>query len=491
MKQHKVVTSHGMRSEKTNLPLTTTDDQKCEDHEDEIKKFYCETCQKPVCRDCIIMKQHCRDHECITLKEAAQKQTTRLVHLAQKGNKLKTTFEEAIQKTDDVKKHFESSFQKSNKEAEEMKIKYIREIVSVFKKYESKALKLKAEREAELDHTKENLKASLAKIESACDLAKNTLQMGTDFDITSMYPTLSTNLEELTKMERPYAVDESQGCFRVQEVGELKVPDVIWLVGGERWTAIGQINTLRNPRGIVIHPNGDTAITTGHFRTAQIHSRNGDQKNISFKGPFDVDIYDIAVTSDGKYILPGKGESLFYDEKGNRMKNTKASTCNPNNNPANPTTLAVDARDRIIVGLSDNTAISIHRADGQLISKFATTAIPWYVAATSKGEIAATFQDHTLQLMDFSGNHVREVKPPSGVSKWEPFAICCSKQGEIFVVNRGYQTAVYRYTADGNKCLGCVTTGLDSPWGIAITENGQQLYATESNQQIVKIFKRS
>ena len=92
--------------------------------------------------------------------------------------------------------------------------------------------------------------------------------------------------------------------------------------------------------------------------------------------------------------------------------------------------------------------------------------------------------------MDYSGNNVRVVKPPPGVSKWEPYAICCNKQGEIFVVNYGYPKAVYRYTADGDECLGCVITGLEHPYGIAITEDGQQLYVTESRQQVVKIFQR-
>ena len=43
----------------------------------------------------------------------------------------------------------------------------------MFKKFKAGAHKLRAQRENELDHTKENLETSLAKIENACDLAKN------------------------------------------------------------------------------------------------------------------------------------------------------------------------------------------------------------------------------------------------------------------------------------------------------------------------------
>ena len=482
-----------MSSGKITLLLATMNDQKCEEHEDEIKKFYCETCQKPVCRDCIIMKQHCRDHEYITLKEAAKKQATRLVQLAQQGEELKKAFQEAIQKTEDVERNVERSYQKGTKKVDMMEECFKQKVASEMKKLKIGLHKLKEDKQAELCITKENLQASLAKIESTCDLAKNISQMGPDFDITSIYPTLSANLEEFAKMKKPDAVDESLGCFGVQAIDEMEVPDVVCLVGGEKWMIAQEIHMARAYlRGIAVHPNGNVATTTGSYKTAHIYSRNGDLK-YTFKGPFDVDIFDISITSDNRYILPGKAELLFYDDQGNRLKYPKASTYNANNKPADPRSLAVDSRGRIIVGLLDATTISIHHADGQLISKFAAPAKPWRLAVTSTGEIAATFQDNTLQLMDYSGSNVRVVQPPPGVIEWVPFAICCSKQGEIFVVNYGnysYPRTVYRYTADGDECLGCVITGLDNPTGIAITEDGQQLYVAEISQQVVKIFQR-
>ena len=492
MKQHKVVPLDDMRSGKIILPLATTDDQKCEDHKDEIKKFYCAKCQKPVCRDCIVMKQHCRDHEYITLKEAAKKQATRL---AQQGEELKKIFHEAIHRAEQVKKTSGRTFQEINKKANALEDDFKKKVATVFQKFRADAHKLRAEREAELEHTKENLEISMAKIENACDLAKNISQMGTDFDITSTYPTLSANLEELTNMNRPDALDESLGCFGIQAVGDLEVPDVVCLVGGERWMMAREIHMARGyPCGIALHPNGDVAITTNFYttgwnRAAQIYSKNGNLK-YAFKGLFHVNIFDIAITPDNRYVLPGKAELLFHDDQGNRLKYPKASTYKANNKPADPTTLAVDSRGRIIVGLWHSTTISIHHADGQLISKFATPAKPQRLAVTSQGDIAATFTDNTLQLMDYSGNNVRVVQPPPGVSKWEPYAICCSRQGEIFVVNHGDPQAVYRYTADGDECLGCVITGFDDPSGIAITEDGQQLYVAEFSQQVVKIFQR-
>ena len=93
--------------------------------------------------------------------------------------------------------------------------------------------------------------------------------------------------------------------------------------------------------------------------------------------------------------------------------------------------------------------------------------------------------------MDYQGCNIKVLQHPQGVSIWEPRSVCCSKQGEIFVVNYGYPKALYRYTADGDECLGCVIKGLDDPRGIAITDDGQQLFVVEQNQPVlVKIFQR-
>ena len=92
--------------------------------------------------------------------------------------------------------------------------------------------------------------------------------------------------------------------------------------------------------------------------------------------------------------------------------------------------------------------------------------------------------------MDYTGNTVKVVQPHPGVKSWVPQSVCCSKQGEIFVVNYGVPKAVYRYTEDGDKCLGCVVKGLGDPAGIAVTEDGQNLFVVEQWESMVKIFQR-
>ncbi len=91
------------------LPLSTAEDEKCKDHEGEINKFYCETCIKPVCRDCILMKQYCRDHEYIALKEASEKHAAKLTQFVTESKNIKKSCQDAIQKTESVEQKLRRS----------------------------------------------------------------------------------------------------------------------------------------------------------------------------------------------------------------------------------------------------------------------------------------------------------------------------------------------------------------------------------------------
>ncbi|XP_072041228.1 tripartite motif-containing protein 2-like [Amphiura filiformis] len=483
-----------LRSGKVMLPLPASEDQKCKDHEGETKKFYCVTCEKLICRDCCIVLGH-RQHQVISLKEASQKQVEKLKNLSRGSEDLKKKCRDAIQKTEDVEKSLAVTSREVNKNLERVKNEYYKQVDAIFKKHKVDARSVEVQNARELGYIKEQLQTTLAKLESACDLATRVTQTGSDYDITSVFPTLSASLEELNEMTEPEAASELLGYVGFKAPAKVDIPDlfsVLAIKPGDKWMQSGQFSTkpgLENPWGIAVDKNGDIALTSYSHKTCKVFSRNG-QVKYTFQGCFGAHLFDIAITTDNKYILPGNGEILFYDSQGNRLNYPKVSTCDMNNEPQIPYALTVDTKDRIVAGLLGST-ISIHH--GQNISKFDAPSQPrWLgIAVTSKGYIAVSSRnDKTLQLMDYSGNNVRVVQPPQEVTEWNPWAVCCSKQGEIFVVNYGNPKAVYHYTADGDQCLGCVITGLDDPTGIAISEDGQQLFVAEYGQCAVKLFQR-
>ena len=79
--------------------------------------------------------------------------------------------------------------------------------------------------------------------------------------------------------------------------------------------------------------------------------------------------------------------------------------------------------------------------------------------------------------MDYSGSNVRVLQPPSNVKEWSPGYVCY-RQGEIFVSNYGDSPAVmavFRYTSKG-QCLGCVTIEVTHPQGLALSQDGMELF---------------
>ena len=483
MRKHMVVILN--QANQASALLENHPDAKCDQHPAKMSRYFCQECHKPVCEDCVM--SDCSDHVHVGLEEAAKQHRARLLQLTKLCADVKGEYQQALQKTDALKKTLVVSMENAAKKLEQKKSELKREVDIAIGKEETETRSMEKKRHKELDYIAGEFQATLNKVENVCDLGSKVTVTGSDYDVVSIYPTLSASLEELSKISKPLAADERLGTvgLKVFVSAEVKRSKV------ETWKEVGQFSTkpeLSYPGGITVHPDGNLiAVTNGYEKQAKVFTKDGKLKH-NFDGHFDVWLYDIALTPDNRFVLPGKAELLFFDGHGKRLA-TNAATYDMNNKPSNPGTLAVDRRGRIIAGLYGNT-ISIHHGDdGRVISKFATAAERRYLDITSHGDIVVSFADDTLQVIDYAGDIVRTVQRPQGVHQWNPCAVCCSRQGEIFVVNWD-DKAVYRYTADGDQCLGQIIQDLHNPQGIAITEDGRQLFIAEFSHHMIKIFER-
>ena len=206
MKTHKVIS---LGFDKTLPPLTTTEDQMCNDHDGEKKKFYCETCKKPICRDCVALDH--RQHNYISLKEASKNQLTILLNLGNKCEGAKKKYADVIKETEEVETNLAITSQEIKKKLQQIKSEYLRQLDAIFKQHEADAASLAVQRAKLLSDIKADLQTKLARVENACELMSKATQTGSDYDITSIYASLSANLEEVTKSTEPEAVDENLG----------------------------------------------------------------------------------------------------------------------------------------------------------------------------------------------------------------------------------------------------------------------------------------
>ena len=198
-------------------------------------------------------------------------------------------------------------------------------------------------------------------------------------------------------------------------------------------------------------------------------------------------VADIAVTPDNRYVIAPVNEQFlqFHDENGKHL----FTRCikDVNNEGSNLNTVATDARGRIFVGQVQKT-ISVHYADGSPISKFATKLMPYRLDVTPNNEIVCSFyQNADLQMFDFSGMNARVIHLPPKVTTWCPGYVLCS-EGEIFVSNEK-DGSVHRYTCDGTY-LDCVTRNVVVPRGMAMSNDGNQLFVLDGQKNVMMIFHR-
>ena len=111
----------------------------------------------------------------------------------------------------------------------------------------------------------------------------------------------------------------------------------------------------------------------------RVFSRDGHVKCSIYDSPGAV---DIALSPDNNF------HSIPLNQQHIKELNTTFIT-DVNNDISNVTSLTVDSHGKIIVGQRANS-VSIHNADGSLISKFATQARPYGIAVTSNGVIVSS-----------------------------------------------------------------------------------------------------
>ncbi|XP_072013787.1 E3 ubiquitin-protein ligase TRIM56-like [Amphiura filiformis] len=492
LKDHKVITMEDILAGKVNLKKEE-ESRYCKMHE-KLCEYFCETEKRTLCRDCVILNECPPQHSRVSLKKAAQTHSDELNDLIRQSDVTLKKFQEALKTTTNVRAELEIYSQIATDSLERIEQECIDLVKKMVKDSKGHVDQIKQKRIKLLGQKQTNLESTMKDIKKATEDTTRVLESESEFEILSTHATLSSQLQKLTKSQ-PEAIDKSLGYLKfkaatpaIPAIGQILKDKTLPL--GEEWELDGQFSTggFNDLLGLDINKEGDVVVCTCSWEKGpMIFSRKGQVKCTLYGAPGAV---DVAVTPNHMYVTHPRGISqiVIYDNAGKHVIST-TPIINVNNKSSYANSVAVDSSGKIIVGQIDNT-ISIHNADGSLISKFATECEPYRLAVTSNGEIVSSFFDRpVLKLMDYSGSNVRVIQPLAEVKVWDPGFVCCSRQGEIFVSNNGDPRGVYRFTAEGD-CLGCVTTQVPNPSGIAMSRDGMELFVANHGENYVKIFQR-
>ncbi|XP_070155719.1 B-box type zinc finger protein ncl-1 [Polyergus mexicanus] len=245
---HKVVAFEDLKQSNEAIPIHKP--IFCESHPAENMKFYCHTCQEPICNECLLVEHKAPEHQYERLTDVEPRQKEELVNLM-------TESKAKIVECDQVSVQLEnalSELQIQHDQAKDLIIETFQSYKAILEKCKDNALtdleKLHSDRELEIMDTFHSVEKIVEKIEDACRFTSRLLEHGDAVEILALRRIVRAQLMNLIKntpkhnvtfsieFQTDYnqfenTVKEVFGKFRTESTLEVKtLPEPISTVSG-------------------------------------------------------------------------------------------------------------------------------------------------------------------------------------------------------------------------------------------------------------------
>ena len=180
-------------------PVSVTRPPLCKEHEGEMLKLFCETCDEAICRDCTIVKH--REHKFTFVKDAFSKGKEGVLKILSETKTKASVLKEALDSVAEVKRSVQSNAEQT-----------VQEVLSCFQELtgclntrcnelicsveELKKSKLKS-----LEIQQGELETAQGSVLSSIEFTERALEHGSEVDILNMRKQMSCRLQELNSAE--------------------------------------------------------------------------------------------------------------------------------------------------------------------------------------------------------------------------------------------------------------------------------------------------
>ena len=167
----------------------------CKEHEGELLKLFCETCDEPICRDCTIVKH--REHKYTFVKDAFSKGKESVLKILSETKTKVSVLKEALDGVSEMKSSIQSHAEQTMQEV----LNCFQDLTAclntrceelVHDIEELKKSKLKS-----LEIQQGELETALGSVESSIEFTKRALENGSEVEILNMRKQMSHRLQEL------------------------------------------------------------------------------------------------------------------------------------------------------------------------------------------------------------------------------------------------------------------------------------------------------
>ncbi|XP_072046761.1 transcription intermediary factor 1-alpha-like [Amphiura filiformis] len=241
----------------------------CPKHVGEVLKFYCETCEEPICRDCVVIEHPGPDHKQIDIDKALRKRKTHLETLHQQSEDIAEAIDAAISEDERLIVALDTN---------------VKQVLDHFKKtvklaeteFLQKTQEFQASRRLKIESHKETLHNHKSRVCAALEMSSEVIQMEKGKDLGIMYAPLCKAMTTLNDL-RPKALRPS-----ICDVDFIPNKDLTkglgFISGYKHWKLVKIIQSdswgLKNPKGITYHTCGDLIVA--------VHSKSGYNRGVTW-----------------------------------------------------------------------------------------------------------------------------------------------------------------------------------------------------------------
>ncbi|XP_078042465.1 protein meiotic P26 [Augochlora pura] len=194
---HKVVAFEELKKSNEAIPIHKP--IFCECHPAENMKFYCYTCQEPICNECLLVEHKAPEHQYERLVDAEPRQKEELIKLVNESKARIADCDQVSAQLDNALRELQAQ----HDQAKDLIIETFQSYKAVLEKCRDNALveleKLHSNRELEIMDTFHSVEKTVEKIENACRFTSRLLEHGDAVEILALRRIVGTQLMNLIK----------------------------------------------------------------------------------------------------------------------------------------------------------------------------------------------------------------------------------------------------------------------------------------------------
>ena len=176
-------------------PVAVTRPSLCKEHDGEVLKLFCETCDEAICRDCTIVKH--REHKYTFVKDAFSKGKESVLKILSETKTKASILQEALDGVAEVKRSVQSNAERTVKEV----FNCFQELTACLNTRCNELIcsieELKKAKLKPLEIQQGDLETALGSVQSSIEFTERALEHGSEVDILNMRKQMACRLQEL------------------------------------------------------------------------------------------------------------------------------------------------------------------------------------------------------------------------------------------------------------------------------------------------------